>query len=96
MLINPFDLMDPSSHHLNDMNLLLISAEEAVSVYSKVDKTGFIGFLATYVELAIDLGHNIFGSLGLKNNYGYSIIVFTFLSKSHLLLQIISCILSDI
>lgn len=58
---------------------------EALSPYSKVDKTGFIGFIATYVESAIDLGHNILNGIGVKNNYGYSIIFFTMFGKPILL-----------
>lgn len=56
----------------------LLLAEEAVSMYSKVDKTGFIGFFATYIEEAIDLGRSVVGS------YGVSIILFTVLGKKSL------------
>jgi hypothetical protein len=68
------------------MQSFMVAAEatqEAVSPYSKVDKTGFIGFIATYVEEAIDLGHSLFTSLGIKNSYGYAIIVFTCFGKCH-------------
>ena len=58
-------------------------ATEAASVYSKVDKTGFIGFIATYVEYAIDAGHDLFSSMGIKNNYGYSIVLFTVLGRHY-------------
>lgn len=53
----------------------------AVSPYSKVDKTGFIGGIATYVEYAIDGGHNLLKGLGLKYTYGYAIILFTVFGK---------------
>ena len=56
-------------------------AAPAVSMYSKVDKTGFIGTCASYIEQAIDLSHELFLKLGVKNSYGFSIILFTFLSK---------------
>lgn len=52
------------------------------SIYSKVDKTGFIGTCADYIEQAIDLSHTLFVNMGVKNSYGFSIILFTFLSKS--------------
>jgi YidC/Oxa1 family membrane protein insertase len=60
---------------------MLVSAEEAVSAYSKVDKTGFIGFIATYVEIAIDAFHSGLQSVGVQNSYGYSIMAFTLLVK---------------
>lgn len=52
---------------------------ENVSPYSKVDKTGFIGFFANFIEIAIDFGHNALNSIGVANSYGYSIIMFTIL-----------------
>jgi hypothetical protein len=52
-----------------------------VSLYSKVDKTGFIGGCASYIEQAIDLSHNLLQKLGIQNTYGFSIILFTMLSK---------------
>ena len=55
----------------------LLVAEEAVSAYSKVDKTGFIGFIAEYIEIAIDFAHNLLKQAGLEFTYGYSIILFT-------------------
>lgn len=57
------------------------TATEAVSAYSKVDKTGFIGFFATYIEIAIDFGRSIFQKVGVQNGYGFSIILFTMLGK---------------
>jgi hypothetical protein len=53
-----------------------------VSIYSKVDKTGVIGTIASYIEMAIDLSHELIQKLGVKDTYGYSIILFTILSKS--------------
>ena len=55
---------------------------ENVSPYSKVDKTGFIGFFANFIEIAIDFGHNALNSVGVVNSYGYSIIMFTILGNS--------------
>lgn len=52
-----------------------------ISIYSKVDKTGFIGACADYIEQAIDLSHTLIQKLGVKDTYGYSIILFTILSK---------------
>lgn len=54
---------------------------ENASPYSKVDKTGFIGFFATGIEIAIDFGHDMINKLGVKNSYGFSIILFTILGK---------------
>eukprot|EP01038_Epipyxis_sp_PR26KG_P005688 gene5688-7852_t len=58
------------------------TAASDVSPYAKIDKTGFIGFIATYVEIAIDFGHSLFEGLGIKNTYGFSIILFTMLVKA--------------
>lgn len=55
------------------------AADQAVSIYSKVDKTGFIGFFATYIEVAIDFFRSKLQSAGVTNAYGYSIIIFTVL-----------------
>ena len=52
-----------------------------VSRYSVVDKTGFIGFIAENVENAIDFGHDMIKNIGVKNSYGFSIILFTFFGK---------------
>ena len=54
---------------------------EAASPYSKIDKTGVIGFIASYVELAIDGGHSLLQSVGVKYSYGFSIIIFTLFGK---------------
>jgi YidC/Oxa1 family membrane protein insertase len=85
---SPNELIDPVQHaaqhmdmHGNDMSSMLISAEAAVSAYSKVDKTGFIGFIATYVEVAIDAFHGGLTGVGIQNSYGYAIMAFTLLVK---------------
>lgn len=62
---------------LSDEN---INAASAASLYSKVDKTGFIGFFANYIEIAIDFGHRSLQATGLKDTYGASIILFTLMS----------------
>ena len=56
---------------------------EAASPYSKVDKTGVIGFIASYVEGAIDGGHSLLQTLGVKYSYGFSIIIFTLFGKKY-------------
>lgn len=65
------------------MSSFLTAADEAAaSPYSKVDKTGVIGFLADYIEQAIDLSKNALNGMGVKNAYGFSIILFTILIKA--------------
>jgi hypothetical protein len=56
-----------------------VISDVAASAYTKTDKTGVIGFFATYIELAIDFGHSMFNKIGIVNSYGYSIILFTLL-----------------
>lgn len=68
-------------------------AAAPASIYSKVDKTGFIGTCADYIEQAIDLSHTLFVNLGIKNSYGFSIILFTFLSKYFTCLYFLASIL---
>lgn len=58
-----------------------VISDVAASAYTKTDKTGVIGFFATYIELAIDFGHSMFNKIGIVNSYGYSIILFTLLGK---------------
>eukprot|EP01031_Cornospumella_fuschlensis_P029843 gene29843-36033_t len=85
-----FDLHDASNVDINAMHSQVSSmltnswflAEEAVSAYSKVDKSGFIGFFATYIEVAIDFGRNVFRGVGIQNAYGISIIMFTLFIKA--------------
>lgn len=50
---------------------------EAVSPYSKIDKTGPIGFLGGVIEQAIDGIHNLLHSAGIEYTYGFAIIFFT-------------------
>ena len=97
-MLSPHEIIDPllqlksliHSHGLDLSHSFLLSdgetvAAEAVSLYSKVDKTGFIGFLANYVEIVIDFTHNAIKGLGVENSYGFSIILFTILSKYYLM-----------
>lgn len=58
------------------------AAAGPISPYAKVDKEGFIGTLAAGIETAIDFGHKVLEGMGLKNTYGYSIILFTCLVKA--------------
>ena len=60
-------------------------AEEAAaasSPYTKVDNTGFIGNIASYIERAIDLGHSALNKVGVVNSYGFAICLFTVLVKA--------------
>merc|ERR1712176_655874 len=58
-------------------------AEEAVSRYKKVDKTGPIGFLGSYVENGIELFHDKIVEQGITtNSWGISICFFTVLVRS--------------
>mmetsp|Transcript_4182 Transcript_4182/g.4334 ORF Transcript_4182/g.4334 Transcript_4182/m.4334 type:complete len:456 (+) Transcript_4182:68-1435(+) len=70
-----------STFNLADADVAAAPAGE-VSLYSKVDKTGFIGGCASYVEQGIDLSHNLLMKAGLQNTYGFSIILFTILIKA--------------
>ena len=71
-----------SSLNLADANVVADVPSAAVSAYSKVDKTGFIGFCADILERAIDLSHDLMQKLGVKDTYGFSIILLTIFSKS--------------
>jgi len=62
---------------------------EAASPYSKIDKTGVIGFIASYVELAIDGGHSLLQSAGVKYSYGFSIIIFTLFGKKTICMYVL-------
>lgn len=62
-------------------------AEEVVPAYAKIDKTGVIGFIATYIEVAIDAGKSVFTSMGVEQGYGISIILFTMLGTFCFLLS---------
>jgi len=70
-----------STFNLADADVAAAPAGE-VSLYSKVDKTGFIGGCASYIEQAIDLSHSLLQKLGIQNTYGFSIILFTILIKT--------------
>ena len=89
--------MEQSARHLqgmHDCSLWLADglfakvpegAEEAAaasSPYAKVDNTGFIGNIASYIERAIDLGHGALNKVGVVNSYGFAICLFTVLVKA--------------
>lgn len=57
-------------------------SDATASAYTKVDKTGFIGFFADGIEKGIDFGHSTLQFVGLQNTYGFSIVIFTFLIKA--------------
>ena len=85
MNANAHQFHNDVSSHLGSLPLsvadgdIIASAPEVASNGNfKVDKTGPIGFLATYIEEAITGIHNI---LGGEQTYGYSIILFTLLIK---------------
>mmetsp|Transcript_8338 Transcript_8338/g.18672 ORF Transcript_8338/g.18672 Transcript_8338/m.18672 type:complete len:343 (-) Transcript_8338:173-1201(-) len=68
------------SHHIQQSSLVVADAaapavDAGASLYSKVDKTGFIGGIAEQIENAIDFGR------GVVKSYGLSIILFTCLLK---------------
>mmetsp|Transcript_117955 Transcript_117955/g.334490 ORF Transcript_117955/g.334490 Transcript_117955/m.334490 type:complete len:555 (+) Transcript_117955:140-1804(+) len=46
-----------------------------------VDKTGFIGGVASVIENGIDFGHEALLKTGMENTYGLSIVLFTVLVK---------------
>jgi hypothetical protein len=77
------DVITQSAHHLGELSnhiqqsslVVADAAAEGTNLYSKVDKTGFIGAIAEQIENAIDFGK------GAVNSYGLSIILFTCLSK---------------
>lgn len=68
---------------------------EAASPYSKVDKTGVIGFIATYVEAAIDAGHVLMQKVGIQYSYGFSIMLFTLFGMSFSPFYLIYLLLFD-
>jgi YidC/Oxa1 family membrane protein insertase len=47
----------------------------------KVDKTGPIGFLASFIETLIDKVHEVLSGAGIEGSYGFGIIVLTLLVK---------------
>ena len=71
-----------SSFNLADAGVAAPVVPDApVSPYTKVDKTGFIGGIADVMERAIDLSHDLMQKLGIKDTYGYSIVLLTIFSK---------------
>lgn len=78
---NPDVHLLPNSFNIADSDVIAAIPESPVSVYSKVDKTGFIGGCADVLEKAIDLSHDLMQKLGVKDTYGYSIILLTIFSK---------------
>ena len=75
--IHVMDHFHQNSFYLSDDAIAEVMPSTDVSLYSKVDKTGFIGFLADYTERVIDFSHDIFKGMGFENSYGYAIILFT-------------------
>jgi YidC/Oxa1 family membrane protein insertase len=59
----------------------MLTSEEAASIYTKIDKTGFIGFIATYIEEIIDIFRGVFMAAGIKNAYGPAIMLFTIIVR---------------
>jgi YidC/Oxa1 family membrane protein insertase len=58
-------------------------AEQAVSAFQKVDKTGPIGFIATGIENGIIAAHEGLAGAGMtENSYGISICLFTLLIRT--------------
>ncbi len=87
--VDPHSVVESSQSLLNELKPLenlqsFLTADEAVSIYSKIDKTGFIGFIATYIEVAIDFFRSVFAAAGIKNAYGPAIILFTLIGKRSL------------
>jgi hypothetical protein len=80
-LANPDLHVLSNSFNIADSDFVAAVPESPVSIYSKVDKTGFIGGCADVLEKAIDLSHDLMQKLGVKDTYGYSIILLTIFSK---------------
>lgn len=76
-----FSFQPFSTFLLSDEAIQAVS-NEAVSTYSKIDKTGPIGFLANLIEQAIDLSHSALQGAGVQYSYGFSIIIFTLFIKA--------------
>lgn len=76
----------PTLDHLSTFQHSLYTAADEVvanvSPYSKVDKTGPIGFAAGYIEQVIDFFRDVLGKAGIANGYGFSIIAFTLIIKA--------------
>jgi len=87
--IDPLVQVAQYAHHHLDLLHHSISladgadpAAGAVSIYSKVDKTGPIGGFASVIETIIDTFHTTLNNAGIKNSYGFSIIGFTIIIKA--------------
>jgi len=72
----------PSAADVSAASNVVQEAAKAVSPYQKVDNTGFIGAIAGVIETAIDFGHTTLKSMGMRDAYGLSIIIFTCLIKA--------------
>mmetsp|Transcript_150145 Transcript_150145/g.279972 ORF Transcript_150145/g.279972 Transcript_150145/m.279972 type:complete len:470 (-) Transcript_150145:71-1480(-) len=71
------------------------AAEELVSQFAKVDKTGPVGAAASIIEDGIDFVHNSLMNTGLVNTYGISIVLFTILIRTSLLPLVITQLTSS-
>lgn len=84
--IDPLVQVAQHAHHQLDLLHHSISLADdpaaAVSIYSKVDKSGPIGGFASIIETIIDFFHTTLNKAGIKNSYGFSIIGFTCIIKA--------------
>jgi YidC/Oxa1 family membrane protein insertase len=78
---SPTDLLNDALQSHIQTFLLAEEAVAEVSTYSKIDKTGAIGFLASGVETVIDVFHSLLNNIGLQNSYGVSIVFFTIIVR---------------
>jgi hypothetical protein len=85
-MLNGMSSTDVTALHntlnIADADIAPVTSVAETSIY-KVDKTGFIGTCADVLERAIDLSHDLMQKLGVKDTYGYSIILLTIFSKFH-------------
>ena len=79
--VDPYLIHHNTNEAFNSLNLADGDVIATPTQYGNkaVDKTGVIGFIADYIEQAIDAFHNI---LPGKETYGFSIIIFTCLIKA--------------
>jgi membrane protein insertase Oxa1/YidC/SpoIIIJ len=78
-------LQSIASPDFSQLHSFLVAADEVMaesSPYTKVDKTGVIGFLSSGIEQAIDISHNLLVTAGVQYSYGFAIIIFTILIKA--------------
>lgn len=85
--IDPLVQVVQHAHHQIDLlhHSISLAADDpaaAVSIYSKVDKSGPIGGFASIIETIIDFFHTTLNNAGVKNSYGFSIIGFTCIIKA--------------